>query len=428
MAEHIKHIVIVGAGFGGVKAASQLAAENVKITIIDKESFHLFQPLLYQIATAELAGQEICYPIRAFFRKNANVDFLNATVTGFDAEKKLVKTSEGDVAYDVLLLAAGATTNFFGMENVERLAYPMKTLQEALSLRDRILTMFERAERCEDAEERKRMLTFVIVGGGPTGVELAGALSELVNKVMIDDYRRINFREVEIVLVEAMGSLLPMMPEPLRDETAQVLRQRLSVDVRFNAQVMDYDGKVLRFKDGSEIPTETVIWAAGVKAVPVIATLGAETDRSGRVLVDEFLRVKGMRDIYAIGDCANFMQDERPLATIAPVATQQAAVCAENIIKTMNKNNEPLKEFRYKDVGAMAVISNGQAVMAKDTKIGTLQFTGLIAWAGWMVVHILRLAGSYTNIVVLWKWLLNFTIGLRLDRMILGNTAQPKKD
>lgn len=428
MAEHIKHIVIVGAGFGGVKAASQLAAENVKITIIDKESFHLFQPLLYQIATAELAGQEICYPIRAFFRKNANVDFLNATVTGFDAEKKLVKTSEGDVAYDVLLLAAGATTNFFGMENVERLAYPMKTLQEALSLRDRILTMFERAERCEDAEERKRMLTFVIVGGGPTGVELAGALSELVNKVMIDDYRRINFREVEIVLVEAMGSLLPMMPEPLRDETAQVLRQRLSVDVRFNAQVMDYDGKVLRFKDGSEIPTETVIWAAGVKAVPVIATLGAETDRSGRVLVDEFLRVKGMKDIYAIGDCANFMQDERPLATIAPVATQQAAVCAENIIKTMNKNNEPLKEFRYKDVGAMAVISNGQAVMAKDTKIGTLQFTGLIAWAGWMVVHILRLAGSYTNIVVLWKWLLNFTIGLRLDRMILGNTAQPKKD
>lgn len=420
MADKRPHIVIIGAGFGGIRAAQLLAGENVRLTVIDRENYHLFQPLLYQIATSELAAQEICYPIRSFFRKNSNVDFLKAAVTGFDTEKQLVQTSEGDVAYDYLVLAAGATTNFFGMKTVEQNSFPMKTLREALKLRDHIIEMFEAANRTADIEERKKLLTFVCVGGGPTGVELAGALSELIYNVMSGDYRHINFREVSIQLVEAMGSVLMMMPEPLQKDTIKVLDQRLNVEVRLNTQVMDYDGEVLKLKGGAEIPSRTVVWAAGVKAVPVMERLGAETDRAGRVMVDEYLQVKGFKNIFAIGDCAHFEQDGRPLATIAPVATQEAAVCADNLMRLINRHNEPWTVFRYKDVGSMATISNGQAVMAMDSFFGKLQLTGFIAWTGWMFVHILRLAGTYTNMVVLWKWLLNYFIGIRLGRIIIG--------
>ena len=420
MADKRPHIVIIGAGFGGIRAAQLLAGENVRLTVIDRENYHLFQPLLYQIATSELAAQEICYPIRSFFRKNSNVDFLKAAVTGFDTEKQLVQTSEGDVAYDYLVLAAGATTNFFGMKTVEQNSFPMKTLREALKLRDHIIEMFEAANRTADIEERKKLLTFVCVGGGPTGVELAGALSELIYNVMSGDYRHINFREVSIQLVEAMGSVLMMMPEPLQKDTIKVLDQRLNVEVRLNTQVMDYDGEVLKLKGGAEIPSRTVVWAAGVKAVPVMERLGAETDRAGRVMVNEYLQVKGFKNIFAIGDCAHFEQDGRPLATIAPVATQEAAVCADNLMRLINRHNEPWTVFRYKDVGSMATISNGQAVMAMDSFFGKLQLTGFIAWTGWMFVHILRLAGTYTNMVVLWKWLLNYFIGIRLGRIIIG--------
>ena len=419
MAEKIPHVVIVGAGFGGLKAAKLLAGENIRVTLIDKENYHLFQPLLYQVATSELSTNEIAYPIRSFFKTCRNVDFFMAEVTGFDTENKKVQTDRGDVDYDYLILAAGATTNFFGMETVEKNSYPMKSLPEALLLRDHIIQMFEQADRIDDPEVRKRLLTFICVGGGPTGVEMAGALSELVYKVMEEDYHKFNFREVSIQLVEAMDSVLLMMPETLRKEAADVLEHRLNVEVKLQAQVMDYDGQTLFLKDGTEIPTETVIWAAGVKAVPVIAKLGAETDRAGRVMVNEYLQVKGFKEIFAIGDCAHFEQDGRPLATIAPVATQQAIVCVQNLIKLINFNNEPWTPFEYKDVGSMATISNGQAVVAMDTRMGKIQLTGFLAWMAWMVVHIARLAGKYTNIVVIWKWLLNYFIDLRLGRIVI---------
>lgn len=427
MAEKVPHVVIVGAGFGGLKTAKLLAGENVRITLIDKENYHLFQPLLYQVATSELSTNEIAYPIRAFFKKNYNVNFLMAEVTGFDTEKKSVLTDRGEVAYDYLILAVGATTNFFGMQNVEKNSYPMKSLPEALKLRDHIIQMFEQADRTEDPEIRKRLLTFVCVGGGPTGVEMAGALSELVYKVMAEDYHQFNFREVSIQLVEAMDAVLLMMPESLRHEAEQVLRQRLNVEVRLHAQVMDYDGQVLSLKDGTVIPTETVIWAAGVKAVPLTTKLGAEIDRAGRLMVNEYLQVRGFKDIFAIGDCAHFEQDGRPLATIAPVATQQAEVCVQNLLKLINFNNEPWISFYYKDVGSMATISNGQAVVAMDSRLGKIQLTGFLAWISWMVVHIVRLAGTYTNIVVLWKWLLNYFIDLRLGRIVIYK-EKPKEE
>lgn len=408
------HVVVVGAGFGGVKVAKGLSELPVDVTIIDRNNFHVFQPLLYQLSTSELDENEIAYPIRAFFRNTKNVLFFMAHAENFDTEKKVLITDHGEVPYDYLVLAAGATTNFFGMENVAQHSFGMKTLQQAVAIRNHVLRMFEDATKCDDAVERRRMLTFVCVGGGPTGVECAGALSELIYGVMAHEYHNLDFSEAKVVLVEAMDHVLAMMPDSLQQETIRVLRDIRKVDVRTSTQVMDYDGEELKLKDGSAIPTKTVIWAAGVKAVSFIKNLGAETDRAGRVIVEKTLQVKGHPEIFAIGDCANFMQDGRPLATVAPVATQQAAVCVDNIKKLLRDPNAKLCEFTYKDVGAMATICRGHAVVS----MGSMKMRGFFAWVAWMVVHLMRLAGTYTNLTVAYKWFWNFLFGLRLGRVI----------
>ena len=408
------HIVVVGAGFGGVKVAKGLSELPIDVTIIDRNNFHLFQPLLYQLSTSELDENEIAYPIRAFFRNTKNVLFFMAHAENFDTEKKVLITDHGEVPYDYLVLAAGATTNFFGMENVAQHSFGMKTLQQAVAIRNHVLRMFEDATKCDDAVERRRMLTFVCVGGGPTGVECAGALSELIYGVMAHEYHNLDFSEAKVVLVEAMDHVLAMMPDSLQQETIRVLRDIRKVDVRTSTQVMDYDGEELKLKDGSAIPTKTVIWAAGVKAVSFVKNLGAETDRAGRVIVEKTLQVKGHPEIFAIGDCANFMQDGRPLATVAPVATQQAAVCVDNIKKLLRDPNAKLCEFTYKDVGAMATICRGHAVVS----MGSMKMRGFFAWVAWMVVHLMRLAGTYTNLTVAYKWFWNFLFGLRLGRVI----------
>lgn len=408
------HVVIIGAGFGGVKAAKAFAGKAVDVTIIDRNNYHLFQPLLYQVSTAVLSEEEIAYPIRAFFRKHKNVDFFLGDVVDFDLEAKKVITDQGAVSYDYLIVAAGATTNYFGMESVEKNSFAMKTLADSVKIRNHILNIFEQADKETDAAKRKELLTFVCVGGGPTGVEEAGALSELIYSVMQQEYHNMDFSEVDIKLIEATDRVLPMMPETLRDETVNVLRSK-KVDVRLSTQVMDYDGRKLSFKGGEVVPTQTVIWAAGVKAVPVVAKLGAETDRAGRVIVRKTLQVPGHAEVYAIGDSAHFLQDERPLATIAPVATQQAAVCVKNILHSME--GREMEFFEYHDVGSMATIGCGDAVMFK----GIMKSKGFIAWAAWMVVHLMRLAGAHTNMIVIMKWLWNFFSGTRLGRIITQN-------
>ncbi len=414
MADQKPRIVIVGAGFGGIKLAKMFAKENVEITLVDRHNFHLFQPLLYQVSTAILAEDEIAYPVRAFFRQNKNVEFFMAKAEGVDAERKVLFTNHGEIAYDYLILAAGATTNYFGMESVEKYSYGMKTLQEALHIRNHVLHMFERANKKQDnEEERRRMLTFVCVGGGPTGIEEAGSLAELIYHVMKDEYHNLNFDEVSIKLIEATDKVLPMMPQDLRDETVRVL-QRKGVDVMLNTQVMNCDENGLTLKDGTVIPTKTVIWAAGVKAVPFIAAMGFETDRSGRVIVNEKLQIKDHPEIFAIGDCANFQHGtERPLPTVAPVATQQAVVCQENVMKLI-RGKQDLQTFAYKDLGAMATIGRGDAVMCQ----GSLKMKGFFAWCAWMVVHLMRLAGTHTNITVALKWIWNLVSGTRLGRII----------
>lgn len=412
MSDKRKKVVIVGAGFGGIRLARKLAKEEVDIVLIDRHNFHLFQPLLYQLSTSVLDTDEIAFPIRAFFRKNKNVDFFMAKAEGFDTETRQVLTNHGGVSYDYLVLAAGSVTNYFGMESVASHAYGMKTLQEALHIRNHVLHMFERAAKKEDsAAERCSMLTFVCVGGGPTGVEEAGAIAELIN-IMRKEYHHLDFSEVSVKLIEATDRILPSMPEELREAALRSLQSK-GVEIRLETQVTGCDEKSLTLKDGTVIPTHTVIWAAGVRAVSLAARLGTESDRSGRILVEETLRVKGLSDVFAIGDNASFLQDGRPLATVAPVATQQADICACNIKRLLAGENN-LRKFSYHDIGSMATIGRGAAVVA----MGRLRLKGFAAWCAWMFLHLLRLEGSHTNITVVLKWTWNFISGTRLGRII----------
>ncbi len=415
MADKKPRIVIVGAGFGGVKLARLFAGEDVEVTLVDRHNFHLFQPLLYQVSTAVLSTDEIAYPIRTFFRANKNVKFFMAKAQGVDQDRKVLLTNHGEIPYDYLVLSAGATTNFFGMDRVEKNSFGMKTLQEAIHIRNHVLHMFERADKREDDEtERRRMLTFVVVGGGPTGIEEAGAISELIG-IQKKEFHQLDFDEVSIKLIEATPNVLPMMAPNLRDYTVEVLRKK-GVDVMLDTQVVDYDGNTLKLKDGSEIPTKTVIWAAGVKAVPFIANCGSEVDRAGRIVVNEKLQVEGSDTVFAIGDCAHFQHGtERPLPTVAPVATQQAKTAFDNIMKLIRGEND-LETFHYKDLGAMATIGRGKAVVNR-TKINP-QMTGFIAWCAWMFVHLIRLAGAHANVTVAIKWTWNLLSGTRLGRII----------
>ncbi|BEU87268.1 NAD(P)/FAD-dependent oxidoreductase [Selenomonas sp. TAMA-11512] len=422
MAEKTK-VVIVGAGFGGVKLAKDLAKnDNVHITIVDRCNHHLFQPLLYQVSSALLDAEEIAYPIRAIFRNNKNVDFYMAAARGIDKERKVLLTSYADIPYDYIVFAVGCTTNFFGNENVEKHSYPMKTLQEAIHLRNHIIHQFERAVRETDPEIRKKLLSFVIVGGGPTGVEEAGALTELFD-VMKKEYRTIDFdKEVSVYLLEATDKVLPMLSQKLIDETVRVLRKK-GVDVRFGAMVTDASEDGVTLKDGTVIETRTLIWASGVKAQPFLADLGFEVDRGGRIVVNEKLQVKGERDIFAIGDCASFMHGdmERPLPTVAPVATQGALVASENIQKLMKGQDDSLKTLRYKDLGTMATIGRGDAVLNNP-----FDMSGIFAWIAWMAVHLIRLAGPYTNVTVVLKWIWNFFNGTRVGRIITNQRGLSK--
>ena len=419
-----KHIVIVGAGFGGVTLAKELAKENVRVTLVDRHNYHLFQPLLYQVSTAVLSASEIAYPTRQFFKNNPNVNFYMSKALDIDQDRRVLITKHGEISYDYLVLAAGATTNFFGNKSVERNSYAMKTLQEAIALRGHFIHEFERAARKsgpDQREARQRHLNFVIVGGGATGIEMAGALMELI-EVFKKEFHTIDFNEVHVMLLEAMGTVLPMVPPDLQQHTIDVLSKR-GVDVRLNTAVTEYDGNDLTLGNGEIIPTKTVIWAAGVRAQDFIKNCGSEVDRAGRVIVEENLLVKGSDRVFAIGDCANFQHGglERPLPTVAPVATQQAVLAKKNIMALIaGKTPDQLSKFTYHDVGAMATIGKGEAVMEGPIPgLGiVMKAKGFIAWFAWMVVHLIRLAGKYADFTVSIKWIWNFFFGTRLARII----------
>ncbi len=404
-------VVIVGAGFGGLRAARALRDAPVDVVLLDRHNYHLFQPLLYQVATAGLEPEQIARPVRAVLRGQRNFEFRMVEVTGLDPQARRLLTADGAVAYDHLILAAGGETNYFGLESIARQGFGLKDVPDAIRIRNHVLRQFERAMLEPSAERRRALLTFVVVGGGPTGVEMAGALSELIRLVLVKDYPRLNIKDVRVLLLEATDHLLAAMPARLRDAAAETL-WRKHVEVRFGAAVADYDGDRVLLKGGEVIPARTLIWAAGAKAVSLTARLGLPTGRQGRVPVAPTLQVPEHPEIYVIGDAAYLEADGEPLPMMAPVAIQMAETAVTNIRRKLR--GEPPVAFRYRDPGSLATIGRNAAV----AYLHGFAFTGFPAWVVWLVVHIIQLIGFRNKLFVLLNWAWDYFFYERAARLI----------
>jgi NADH:quinone reductase (non-electrogenic) len=404
-------VVIVGAGFGGLRAARALAREPVDVVLLDRHNYHLFQPLLYQVATAGLEPEQIAHPVRAILRRQGNFDFRMADVTGLDTGARRLETTAGPVAYDYLILAVGGETNYYGKAAVERHGFALKGIRDAVAIRNHVLTCFERAVLEADPDRRRAALTFAVVGGGPTGVEMAGAFAELIRLVLVKDYPRLNLQDTRILLLEAGDRLLAGMPPRLGAAAADTL-WRKHVEVRFGAAVDDYDGAALRLSGGEIVPAHTLVWAAGAKAVALTAQLGLPTGRQGRVLVDPSLQVPGHPEIFVIGDAAYLEHAGQALPMMAPPAMQMGVTAAANIGRLM-RGAAP-QPFVYKDPGSLATIGRNAAV----AYVGGLAFTGFPAWVVWLVVHIIQLIGFRNRLFVLVNWAWDYFFYERAVRLI----------
>lgn len=411
----IPHVLIVGAGFGGLWAARALDGAPVRVTLVDRNNFHTFYPLLYQVGAAELDAVEIAQPVRKILRGQSNVRFRMAEVQDIDLDARVVTTDgqmEHEIPYDYLVLATGSTPHFFGIRGASEYAYTLRRLEDALAQRNHILTCFERAESESDAEERRRLLRFVIVGGGPTGVEYAGALVELFKGPMVKDHPRISAGDAQVVLVEALEHLLSGMSGRLGDYALRRLR-KMGVDVRLGAKVAEVTARSVHLEDGSEIPAETVVWTAGVQGEPAASRWGLPTAKGGRIPVRETLQVEGRPRVYVIGDSASVSSDGEPLPMVAPVATQQGEHAAGNILRQVE--GRELEPFEYRDKGMLATIGRRSAV----AEVFGRTFTGFYAWVLWLLVHIVKLIGFRNRLVVLINWTWDYFFFERAVRLIL---------
>ena len=404
-------VVIVGAGFGGLRAARALRRAPVQVVLLDRNNYHLFQPLLYQVATAGLEPEEIAKPARAILRGQKNFDFRMVEVTRVDFAAKRLETSAGPIVYDFLVLAPGGETNFFGLESMQRHGLGLKDIPDAIAIRNHVLTCFEQAMLEPDAERRRALLTFIVVGGGPTGVEMAGALSELIRLVLVKDYPRLNIKDVRILLLEATDKLLAAMPERLREAAGKTLWRKY-VEVRFGASVADYDGDRIRLKSGEVIPAQTVIWAAGVRASSLNGTLGLPLGRQGRIPVEPTLQVTGHPEVFIIGDAAYREENGEPLPMVAPVAIQMGQWVGRNIKRQLR--GQPLEPFRYRDQGTLATIGRNAAV----ANVFGVQASGFIAWVMWLGIHIIQLIGFRNKLFVLINWAWDYFFYERAARLI----------
>ena len=404
-------VVIVGAGFGGLRAARALRKAPVDVVLLDRHNYHLFQPLLYQVATAGLEPEQIAKPVRAILRGQQNFEFRMVQVTGVELAARQVVTDNGPVSYDYLILAVGGETNYFGMDSILRHGFGLKGVVDAVAIRNHVLRCFERAMLEPDAERRRALLTFVVVGGGPTGVEMAGALSELIRLVLVKDYPRLNIKDVRVLLLEATDRLLASLPARLREAAAETL-WRKHVEVRFGAAVQDSDGARVTLKGGEVIPARTLIWAAGAQAVALTTQLGLPTARQGRVAVTPMLEAPGHAEVFVIGDAAYLEYEGAPLPMMAPVAIQMAETAAHNIERRL-RGEAPLP-FRYKDPGSLATIGRNAAV----AYIGGIAFKGFLAWAVWLIVHIIQLIGFRNKLFVLMNWAWDYFFYERAARLI----------
>ena len=404
-----KKVVIVGAGFAGLEAAKALRRAPVDVLVIDKQNHHLFQPLLYQVATAGLSPANIASPIRRVVRRNKNTRVILAEVTGIDKQNKTVRTTEGDHPYDFLILATGATNWFFGNEHWPEFAPGLKTLSDATGIRAKILCAFEDAETAQP-EEQQQYLTFVIVGGGPTGVELAGAITELACRAIASDFRASDPLKTRIVLVEGGDRLLSNFPEVLSEACLKSL-EKLGVEVRLGCMVKAMDARGVETEAG-RIEARTVLWAAGVRSTPVADWLGADADGMGRVHVGDNLTVPGSPDVFVCGDCAHVKgEDGDPLPGICQPAMQEGVYAARSIMARLQGRTLP--PFRCKDKGIMATIGRKMAVCV----IGRLKISGFIAWVLWLTIHVVYLIGFRNRLLILieWAWAyVTFERGARL--------------
>ena len=409
----LPHVVLVGGGFGGLYAARALGRRAVRVALLDRRNYHLFQPLLYQVATASLNASDIALPLRSVLRKASNITVLLAEVSRVDLAGRRLVLDRGAIGYDALVLAAGASHSYFGHDEWEILAPGLKTLEDALEIRRRVLLAYEAAEREDDGAEQRALLTFVVIGGGPTGVELAGALGEISRQTIARDFRLIDPTKARIILLEGGPRILPAFPEPLSRSAADALR-RIGVEVDTHAVVTRVTADAV-WLGGEQIRTRTVLWAAGVAAAPLARTLGAPLDHAGRVLVERDLSVPGHPEAFAIGDlCAFLHQTGAPLPGVAPVAIQQGRAVADNVLRRLR--GQPTRSFRYRDKGSMATIGRAAAVAV----VGRFRLSGLLAWLAWLLVHIMFLIGFRNRLLVLFEWAWAYVTWHRGARLITG--------
>ena len=420
-----KRVVIVGGGFGGLKLANQLKHSNYQVVLIDKNNYHQFPPLIYQIASSGIEPSSISFPFRKIFQKRKNFYYRMAEVRSIFPEHKIIQTSIGKVQYDYLILAAGTTTNFFGNKNVEAEAIPMKNVSEAMGLRNALLDNFERALTCADERERQELLNVVIVGGGATGVEVAGALSEMKNFVLPKDYPDLPTSLMHIYLIEAGPRLLAAMSPESSAHVEQYLRE-MGVNVLLNKMVTDFKDHTVMLKDGSSISTRTFIWVSGVAAQPVGNLSPDHLGRGRRIIVDEFNRVPGLDGVFSIGDqCIMPEGDDNWKGghpQLAQVAIQQGNNLAKNLIR-LDKGKE-LKPFRYRNLGAMATVGRNRAV-AEFSKV---KMAGFFAWFMWLIVHLRSILGVRNKLIVMLNWMWNyFSYGQSLRMIIYAKKAEEVK-
>jgi NADH dehydrogenase len=420
----VHQVVIVGGGFGGLYAAKTLSQDSVQITLVDKRNFHLFQPLLYQVATGTLSPADISSPLRSVLNHSKNTKVLMGEVVDIDPEQQKVILQNGELNYDSLIIATGVSHHYFGNDQWGTIAPGLKTVEDALEMRRRIFLAFEAAEKESDPEKRRAWLTFVIVGGGPTGVELAGAIAELAYNTLKKDFRNINTTETRILLLEGLDRILPPYA-PQLSAKAEASLKRLGVTVQTKTMVTDIADRVVTMRQGEKIEKIsacTILWAAGVKASPMGEVLakrtGAQLDRVGRAIVEPDLSVPGYSNIFVIGDLANFShQNGKPLPGVAPVAMQEGQYVAKLIQQRLQgKNSLP---FRYTDLGNLAVIGRNAAVV----DLGFIKFSGILAWLTWVFVHIYYLIEFDNKLVVLLQWGWNYWTRKRGARLITGEES-----
>jgi NADH dehydrogenase len=406
------HVVLIGGGFAGLSAAKVLRRTAFRVTLLDRRNHHVFQPLLYQVATATLSPGDIAAPIRWVLRRARNERVLLGEASRIDVRNRRVELADGaTLDYDYLIVGTGSSHAYFGHPEWAAHAPGLKTLEDALEIRRRILLAFERAERTADAARQRELLTFVIVGGGPTGVELAGTLAEIANQTLRDEFRSIDTARAHIALIEAGPTILPTFPPKLRDAARASLR-RLGIEVRENTAVTHIDAHGVML-GADRLDAGTVLWAAGVAASPLVATLGVPVDKAGRALVEPDLSIPGHPEVFVVGDAAAFLhQDGTLLPGVAQTAMQQAAHAARNIVK--RSRGETTSPFRYRDLGSMAIVGRGSAI----ADLGRLRFSGPFAWLAWLFLHIFMLIGFRNRVIVLFQWAAAYMTFQRSVRLI----------